>query len=248
MNNLILGNILTVLGASLIAVFLIMFVSSCSDDSSERRYAKKVHRSGSHIFGIDVSHYQGHINWNKVSDSHHPIEYAFIRATMGIDGKDRWFNRNWKNAKKHQYLRGAYHYYRPNEDSDKQVENFIKSVKLRPGDMPPVLDIESLGNRSHHQVREGVLNWLQKIEAHYGIRPIVYTGRTFYRNYLTGYLDDYPLWIASYSGKHMLEGIDWDFHQFTEKVRVTGIQHKTDGNDFNGSYSKLLQLCIQPNT
>ena len=244
MRNFIDNDVLIVT-VLIVVIALLMFFFLGRADTPRKTMERKSHRSSSSVFGIDVSHYQGLIKWNHVRNSHHPIKYVFIRATMGVDGKDKQFSHNWRGAKKCNYLRGAYHYYRPTEDGTSQFDNFKRKVKLKPGDLPPVLDIEDLGGLPASHVRKGVLNWLKQAEEHYGVKPIVYTGRTFYQHHLHGYVDDYPLWIASYSGKHMLGGIDWHFHQFTEKVRVTGIQHETDGNDFRGSLDNLSAMCIK---
>ncbi len=198
-----------------------------------------------YTFGIDVSHYQGTINWDQVRKSHHPVKFVFIRATMGHNGKDGQFRRNWRSAKARGYVRGAYHYYRPNENSGAQFRNFAASVKLDSGDFVPVLDVEQPSKFGKDNLRQGVINWLRLAEKHYGVKPIVYTGRNFYKVYLKGYVNGYPLWIASYSGKHRLAGIDWTFHQFTEKVKVRGIRGTVDGNDFNGSYEDLGRLCVK---
>ncbi len=197
-----------------------------------------------HTFGIDVSHYQGKINWDKVKTSHHPIQFVCIRSTMGIDGKDKQFRRNWKKAKSTNLVCGAYHYYRPNENSSQQFENYKKHVHLKKGDLPPILDIERLGSLGKANIRKGVLNWLKLAEEHYGVKPIVYTGRHFYHHHLKGHIDDYPLWISSFSEKKALNGIDWSFHQFTARVRVTGIKSRVDGNDFNGSIMELQEMCL----
>jgi lysozyme len=199
---------------------------------------------GNHIFGIDVSHYQGKIKWEEVKTSKHPIKYVFIRSTMGKNGKDSHYRRNWRESKKHNYLRGAYHYYRPFENSAEQFQNFSKTVKLESGDFRPVLDIEAHSKYGADNLRKGILNWLRLAEEHYGHKPIIYTGRSFYQDVLRGHVDDYPLWIASYSGKHKLHTIDWDFHQFTEKVRVNGIKTSVDGNDFRGDSLELQNLLI----
>lgn len=195
--------------------------------------------SSKYIFGIDVSHYQGNINWREMRTSHHPIEYVFIRSTMGIDGKDKRFKQNWDNAKQHNYIRGAYHYYRPNENSTQQFENFSNSVKLNTGDFIPILDIEKESQFGMENLRAGVLNWLKLAEAEYGVKPMVYTGLKFYLDNLKGHIDGYPLWIAAYSGKHRVKGVVWDFHQFTEKTIVKGIRTTVDGNDFNGTLEEL---------
>lgn len=204
--------------------------------------------SSEYIFGIDVSHYQGRINWGEMRTSHHPIEYVFIRATMGIDDKDIEFDRNWKNAKDYNYIRGAYHYYRPNENSTKQFENFKSVVKIEDGDFVPILDVEKESKYGRDNLREGVMNWLKLAEKEYGVKPMLYTGFTFYKHVLDGYVDDYPLWIAAYSGKHRLNGVKWRFHQFTENVRVKGVKPTVDGNDFKGDITELRGMLKKSDT
>ncbi len=201
-----------------------------------------VQPESNHTFGIDVSHYQGHIKWNEVKKSHHPIEFVFIRATMGKDGVDEQFERNWEEAKRVAYIRGAYHYYRPNENSTEQFTNFKQQVTLESGDLPPVLDVEAMSSLGRDNLRKGVKNWITLCEQHYGQKPIVYTGRTFYLHNLVGSVDGCPLWIAAYSGKHRVKDLNWTFHQFTERVRVRGIRGTVDGNDFNGKREELLRI------
>lgn len=201
--------------------------------------------TSSYIFGIDLSHYQGVINWEEVSTSLHPIKYVFIRTTMGVNGKDRHFKRNWESAKKHNYIRGAYHYYRPNENSTKQFENFKSTVKLEKGDILPVLDVENESIFGRDYLREGVLNWLKLAEEEYGVKPIIYTGLNFYKTILEGHVEGYPLLIAAYSGNHRLRNVEWTFHQFTENMRVKGIQTTVDGNYFKGDESSLDSLRIK---
>lgn len=195
-------------------------------------------------FGIDISHYQGIIDWEDLRLSEHCINYIFIRATMGSDGKDSQFQNNWKNSGDNNYLRGAYHYYRPNENSAKQFKNFSSIVKLGPGDFPPVLDIEEMGKYGTENLVAGVLNWLKMAEEHYGVIPIVYTGSNFYDLYLKGRIDNYPLWIAAYSGSERISSVDWKFHQFSDRIRIKGIDAYVDGNSFNGENEDLLNLLI----
>jgi GH25 family lysozyme M1 (1,4-beta-N-acetylmuramidase) len=198
-----------------------------------------------YLFGIDISHYQEKINWNELRKSHHPIKYIFIKATEGLHWKDPDFESNWINAKKHNYLRGAYHFYRPDINSTKQFNNFAKNVKLKKGDLRPVLDIEIASIFGKKLLRKGILNWLKLAEKKYGIKPIIYTNQSFYEKNLKGYVDGYPLWIAAYSGKHKLNGVNWTFHQFTEFVKVKGIKRTVDGNDFKGGMKELRKLCLK---
>lgn len=197
-------------------------------------------------FGIDISHYQGVIDWEELKTSEHCINYIFVRATMGSDGKDQHFENNWKRSKENGYLRGAYHYYRPNENSVEQFKNFSKVVELESGDFPPVLDIEEMGKYGTENLVAGILNWLRLAEGHYGVIPIVYTGGNFYQLYLKGRIDAYPLWIAAYSGSHGIRTVDWKFHQFSDRIRIKGIAAFVDGNSFNGEIEELLELRIAP--
>ena len=197
-----------------------------------------------YVFGIDVSHYQGKINWSNVKESHHPIKYVFIRSTMGKNGVDSRFEENWKMANENGYIRGAYHYYRPNENSTDQFNNYAKKVKLINGDFIPILDVEKPSKFGKKNLQKGVLNWLKLAEKKYGVKPMIYSGRTFYNQNLKAVLKDYPLWVASYSSKHKVDHLKWDFHQFTEEVKVKGIRGYVDGNDFNGSIVDLEKMCI----
>lgn len=202
------------------------------------------HENSHYLFGIDISHYQGEIKWHEVKDSEHPIEFVFIRSTMGKDGKDTHYHKNWIDAKEHDYIRGAYHYYRPNEDSNEQFQNFAETVTLVDGDFPPILDIEERSRFGDKKLRAGVLNWLHLAEAKYGIKPVVYTGKHFYDTHLKGYIEDYPLWIAAYSGKGRVSDVNWTFHQFSETVKIPGIDTHVDGNSFNLSMDDLKSMCL----
>lgn len=203
-------------------------------------------RNTHYTFGIDVSHYQGKINWDDLKQSQHPISFIIIRSSMGKNGSDSQFNRNWHHAKSGGYIRGAYHYYRPNENSTAQFEQFKSIVTLLPGDLPPVLDVEKASVFGKDNLRKGVKNWLKLAEEHYGVRPILYSGLDFYKNHLKGHVEGYPLWIAAYSGKSKVQQLPWTIHQFSEKVQVKGIQGFVDGNDYNGSIEELQALLIDP--
>lgn len=198
-----------------------------------------------YLFGIDISHYQGRIDWESVQNTQHPLKFVFIRATMGVNGKDSHYNRNWKSARQSNYIRGAYHFYRPDENPVAQFENYRASVRLESGDFVPVLDIESSGTIGIANLRKGVLRWLALAEEAYGVKPIVYTGSHFYQTHLNGYLDEYPLWISAFSGKHRVQGLPWRFHQFTDKIRIKGIRSTVDGNHFNGDISDLAAFRIK---
>ncbi len=190
------------------------------------------------VFGLDVSHYQGKITWDSLrkSNAEFPMQFVFIRATAGKDGLDSEFRRNWAGAGKAGIVRGAYHYYRPDENSIKQAESFIKRVKLSRGDLPPVLDIEKLpAGQSMDSLKSGLKRWLARVEAHYGVKPILYSGESYYTDFLKEEFQGYSLWIANYSFFEDEIRKEWLFWQFTDKASVGGIDGDVDVNIFNGN-------------
>lgn len=194
--------------------------------------------------GIDISHYQGHVNWPKLATSDREIHFIFMRSTMGDDKKDAQFDRNWKKAGENNYIRGAYHYYRPHENSARQFKNYSSHVKLKAGDFPPILDIEKPSPYGSENLRRGIKNWLRLAEEHYGVKPVIYTGIKFYNDHLKGHVDGYHLWIASYSEDPGLNEIAWTFHQFSDELTILGIRGPVDGNHFKGDLEELRQMRI----
>lgn len=192
-----------------------------------------------YCFGLDISQYQGEINWDELLLTKHPLRFVVMRATMGSNGLDERYSENWSEAKRVGLKRGAYHFYRPFQNSTEQAKNFIRQVKLEADDLPPVLDIERTSPFGQDNLREGVRNWLRIVEKHYGLKPIVYTGRYFYEKHLKGSIDAYPLWVASYGEHHKVEHLPWRFYQFSEKMTVHGISRNVDGNFFKGSLTNL---------
>lgn len=196
------------------------------------------------VFGIDMSHYQGRINWDSLKSADFPVKFVFIRASAGKDGVDSEYSRNWGNATKYGFIRGAYHYYRPNENSLKQAENFIKNVKLQKGDLPPVLDIETIpSEQSMDSLKSGLKRWLDKVERHYGMKPVIYSGESFYTDFLREEFEGYELWIANYSFFEDEIRPEWMFWQFTDKAKINGIEGNVDVNIFNGTTSQLRAIC-----
>ncbi|MFM6946936.1 MAG: glycoside hydrolase family 25 protein [Flavobacteriales bacterium] len=192
-----------------------------------------------YCFGIDISQYQGQINWDELLLTKHPLRFVIMRATMGSNGVDAQYEKNWSEAKRVGIQRGVYHFYRPFQNSTDQANHFKAHVKLSENDLPPVLDVERMSPFGVDNLRKGVRNWLKIIERHYGVKPIVYTGRHFYEHHLKGYINGYPLWIASYGEHHKVEHLPWTFYQFSEKMTVHGISTNVDGNFFKGSLTNL---------
>ena len=204
--------------------------------------------AGYEIHGIDISHHQGRIAWTAVKAMQVQdiqLSFAFMKATEGITRTDPFFKRNWQRSKEAGLIRGAYHFYLVNRDAAKQANNFVRTVNLERGDLPPVLDVEQTGGRSSATIRKGVGEWLRLVEAHYGIKPIIYTNADFYTQHLKGHFDDYPLWVAHYLQPHQPRiKRDWQFWQHSEKGRVNGIYTHVDFNVFNGSKEQFAALLV----
>ena len=139
------------------------------------------------IHGIDVSKYQNIIDWESVKSmniNNVQIRFAFIKATEGLGNEDPQFSRNWKKARGAGMTRGAYHYFLATKSGRAQAENFINSVNLQAGDLPPVLDIEQTYGVSPDKVRERAKEWLEAIQTYYGVLPVIYTNVEFYKKFL----------------------------------------------------------------
>jgi len=205
-------------------------------------------KHNNHLFGFDVSHYQSDIEWKEIDSLYQKfaIDYVFLRSTMGVDGVDVKFDHNWKKSKSRLLVRGAYHYYRPDENSTQQAYNFIKNTPLEPGDFFPVLDVEELPKtQSTEKMCDGLQNWLDLVEKHYGVKPIIYSGSSFYNDHLKNRFPGYRIWIAKYSLFSEKMNEEWDFWQFTDKGTVNGVETKVDLNIFKGDRYDLKKYVIQ---
>ncbi len=201
------------------------------------------------IHGIDVSRYQKRINWplvRQMKEMDIKLGFAFIKATEGTTLTDPEFKRNWRKAKDNHVTRGAYHYFISYRDGKEQAEHFINVVTLLPGDLPPVLDIETLNGASATTMRQNLAEWLKMIEDHYKVKPIIYSNASFYNNYLDGKFSGYRFWVAHYLARHQPEvNRTWSFWQHNESGRVNGIDGFVDFNVFNGDSADFKALLLK---
>ena len=209
----------------LLLALMTVFLVSCNKNQGE-------------AFGIDVSQYNGNINWSEVKNqtkTKDPIKFVVIRSTVGTD-VDRQYKKNYTEAKKQGFIVGSYHYYRPNENSTLQFENFKKTVKLERGDIIPVVDIEVASTvQSMESLKKGLRNFVTLVEQEYGVKPIIYTKLSMWKSYLQKDFADCQLWIAAYSTSRRHEEVvkNASIHQFTKEIRnIPGIPSKyVDGDD-----------------
>ncbi|WP_201984269.1 glycoside hydrolase family 25 protein [Hymenobacter rubidus] len=199
--------------------------------------------AGFSVHGIDVSAYQGRIDWPEVARN--KVRFAFIKASEGATLRDARFARNWREARAAGVLCGAYHYFQPNRDGKIQADLFAHTVPLAPGDLPPVLDVEAANFHDVAVLRREVARWLRLVEAHYGVRPILYSNHSFYQRHLAGHFDDYPLWLAHYEVERpTLPRSKWIIWQHSDEAYVPGIRGVVDFNVFQGSFAALQALRV----
>ncbi len=201
------------------------------------------------IHGIDVSKYQRNISWKQVQQmevNQVKIGFAFIKATEGLGRIDEHFRRNWHQTKKAGIPRGAYHFFIASKSGKAQAENFIETVSLQKGDLPPVLDVEQTYGTSVAILQQRVADWLELVEKKYGMKPIIYSNADFYTNFLAGRFDDYPLWVAHYKVNDQPRiKRNWHFWQHSETGHVNGIEPYVDFNVFNGDSVSFRKMMLQ---
>jgi lysozyme len=202
--------------------------------------------ASSTVPGIDVSHYQGQISWTEVA--HSGIVFAYIKATQGLTGVDSQLQANWSGAKDAGLLRGAYHFYQPDDDPEQQADHFLNTVPLGEGDLPPGLDVEISNGQSTSKIIQGIGVWLAKVKASTGQTPVLYTDPSFWATLGTGadQFGSYPLWIAEYGNltapKLPAGWKSWTFWQHSETGQVTGISTTVDLDVFQGTVEELRGL------
>ena len=196
------------------------------------------------VSGIDVSYYQGGIDWQSVKES--GTAFAFARATYGTTKVDPKFSENWQVMKNAGVTRGAYHFFVASEDALEQANFFAHTVgSLSSGDLPPVLDVEAESGTSGSLAND-VQTWLSAVEQKLGLTPMIYTAPSYWNEYLTADFGKYPLWVAEYgvSAPKSVKGWDgWTFWQHSQSGTVAGIEGTVDLDYFNGSMSELLAFA-----
>ena len=214
-------------------------------------YGDVSYPEGYEIHGIDISHSQGEIDWETLKNTGRiekcPVRFVMIKATEGSSKIDDNFIDNFYNAREYGFIRGAYHFYSVYSPAESQANYFIKNVKLEPGDLPPVLDVEHKPkNQTDEEFKKSVLTWLEIVENEYGVKPIIYTYYKFKMKYLSDKIfDDYPYWIAHYYVDKVEYKGPWKFWQHTDCGKLPGIKGYVDFNIYNGSFYDLRRLTIQ---
>ncbi|MDS1135616.1 glycoside hydrolase family 25 protein [Nitratireductor indicus] len=192
------------------------------------------------VHGVDVSRWQGEINWSKLRE--HGANFAYIKATDGIDHMDPMFRKNWDGAHRAGIRRGAYHFFFWCRRASDQAEWFIRNVPKVKGALPPVLDVEwnhqssCKWRPSRAEIIEKMQVFLDRLERHYGQRPIIYTAPDFYADNLKGAFPNHPFWLRSVAAhpSKIYPGRNWVFWQYSGSGLSKGVDGRIDLNVFAG--------------
>ena len=215
-------------------------------------YGDAGYPEGYEIHGIDISHYQGKIDWEQLKNAMIkgcPVRFVIIKSTEGSSQLDENFRENFNQVRDFGFIRGVYHFWSNKSTAREQAYYFLDQVHLTDGDLPPVLDIEHKpADKSVEDFQRDVLTWLHIVEDKYHAKPIIYTYYKFKEQYLSApVFDDYPYWIAHYYVDKVQYKGKWKFWQHTDVGKLPGIKGYVDFNIYNGSYYELKQLCIGSN-
>jgi lysozyme len=219
------------IGASLLLLGAVCFVlfNSCgiarSNEPSKEEYP---------VRGIDVSEYQGEIDWQVLSGQ--DIAFAFIKATEGSQDTDPRFKYNWEHAAGTKIRIGAYHFFNFLSSGKDQAANFIAVVNKADGMLPPVVDIELYDSfkrdpKSAGEVLPELNDLVKALEEAYRMKPIFYASKTVYDLYLADQYSQYPLWIRSVNATPTITG--WTFWQYSDRSTLPGYKGKERHIDMN---------------
>lgn len=223
-----------------VAVAIVVYLSA-KNNTLARRLAE-----GYEVRGVDVSHYQGSIDWNVLAEEQ--IEFAYIKATEGSGHVDTQFYENWEAAEATDLKIGAYHFFSFDSPAETQAQLYIETVGSLSGKLIPVVDIEFYGDKFSNPPEESEIvnelkTMLELLETEYGVKPMVYTTYTFYYKYLDGEIDDYPLWIRNvYFSPNLDMRKEWTFWQYTDQAVLEGYSGAEEHIDLNVFYGSLDEL------
>lgn len=193
-------------------------------------------RSKYPVRGVDVSHYQGNIDWSILEKE--DIFFAYIKATEGSSHVDPRFVENWQAAGETGLRTGAYHFFSFDSPGQGQLEHFIATVPAEPGRLPPVVDFEFYGDKKVNPPEAGpaveqLKILLDGLEAHYGGQPVIYATEEAWEMYIRGRFDEYPLWIRNVKTRPDTGTVPWIFWQYSNRGRLNGYSGEETYIDLN---------------
>lgn len=197
------------------------------------------------IRGIDLSHHQKDVDWDKLKEAGQ--RFAYLKATEGGDHKDTQFKRNWAEARRVGIPRGAYHFFTFCKPGAEQAKNFIETVPVEADALPPVIDFEFVGNCKERPPKEKLLKELedfnQALKKRYGKQPMLYLTWEAHLRYLQGEAHRYPIWARNtYFKPGPVDGRGWTLWQYTDEASVPGTPGPVDQNVFSGGEEEFARF------
>jgi GH25 family lysozyme M1 (1,4-beta-N-acetylmuramidase) len=232
-----------------IAIVLALAVFGCAETAAPTPELSDLDQSvtacgtGPTVKGMDVSYYQGTIDWAKVKAD--GIQYAIIRVSDGLNTPDTKFDTYWAGSRAAGVLHGAYQFFEPSQDPIAQADMLLAKIgTLKPDDLPPTIDVEVTGGLTPTQVGAKVKQWIAHVKAAVGRDPIVYTGMYFWRDNVGGAnVLPSPLFHAQYTSAACPDiaapWTTWHFWQYTSSGTVNGISGSVDIDRWNGTMAQL---------
>lgn len=197
------------------------------------------------VHGLDVSHYQGNIDWSKLSQTK-LYSFVYIKATESHDFVDNQFKANWENAQLNNIIVGAYHFFTMRSSGVSQANYFISKVPNEIDSLPPAIDVELNFHQDPARVKNELNDLITTLHNYYQKKPIIYANYDTYKLYLKGKFDEHEIWIRD-TDKLPSFNRDWLFWQHNDKGRALGIKDYVDQNVFNGDIEQL-QNFTKPQT
>ncbi|HTJ45415.1 MAG TPA: GH25 family lysozyme [Kofleriaceae bacterium] len=226
-------------------------VAACADPDPRATGTKRVEVKvcpNAVVEGIDVSVYQGTIDWAAVKGA--GIDYAIIRTSDGLDFPDSKFATNWAGAKQAGVIRGVYQFFEPAQDPIAQADMMLDAMgPLAPGDLPPTIDVETTGGKAPAEVAAAVRAWTDHVAEKIGRAPMIYVGKYFWQDQVGGAdQSGNPLWVAQWGVTCPdIPGpwTTWTFWQYSATGRVAGISGDVDRDRFDGDLAALVDFAGQ---
>ena len=215
---------------------------SCSSQNSDSIKAETVSDTlakevSSCDYGIDVSHHNGIIDWDKVSFT--PLLFVYIKATEGATYVDRRYIENFEGAKNAGFKVGSYHFFRMTSSAHDQFANFKKNIDREKQDLIPMVDVETSDRHSARELRDSLNVFIGLVRDYYGVRPMIYATNRSYNELCGGLYHSYHLYIGRYGNKapEIRGKGTYTIWQYTDTARIEGIPKPVDKARFNPQYS-----------
>ena len=211
---------------------IILLLASCGHKAKKvvPRMAEGASTSIEEVFGIDVSHHQGDIDWQEVKKSSPDIAFVYVKCSEGKDYVDKAFKSNAEGAARNGFRVGAYHFFRMTSSSHDQFENFKKQMDAVSISLRPMVDVERGDGKPRKELQDSLRVLLNLLEKAYGVKPVIYGTNRSFNEFCAPEFNDYPMYIGRYGKeKPIVKGPShYTVWQYSETGVIDGIPKPVD--------------------